>query len=261
MPANKSGQGKAERRAAAQQAAQALAAKQALQERRNRIVIIGASILVVVLVAVAGFVIYRAGQQTLLSDFEGERPTNSTASGGLTFGSDMAAGTVNEGATEVDIYLDFMCPGCGQFDIAHRDEMRTMISEGTATLIVHPLEYLNRSSMGTEYSSRSANALATVANDSPEHALAFIEILFDNQPAQGTEGLSDEQMAQFAVEVGVPQEVADSFAEGKFRDWVTVASEQALSDGVTGTPSAFIDGSRWNGAYGQTGALLAAVQG
>ncbi|MFV0253348.1 MAG: DsbA family protein [Beutenbergiaceae bacterium] len=261
MAANQTRPSKAERREAARKAAQALAAKQAATDRRNRLIIIGASVLVVLLVIAAGVIIFRASQKTLLSDFDGTRPEASTATGGITFGADMVAGTVNEGATELDVYLDFMCPGCGQFDQLNRDDIAAMVSDGTVTLNVHPLEFLNRFSMGTEYSSRSANAFATVANDSPEHAIVFMEALFDNQPAENTEGLSDEQMVELAIEVGVPQEVADSFTEGTFRDWVAVASEQSTVDGVTGTPTVFIDGSKWAGNWGEPGALLAAVQG
>ena len=52
---------------------------------------------------------------------------------------------------------------------------------------------------------------------------------------------SDAQIAQIAVSVGVPQEVADTFVDGEFVDWVHAATEQASIDGVTGTPSVMVD--------------------
>ncbi|MFV0427178.1 MAG: thioredoxin domain-containing protein [Beutenbergiaceae bacterium] len=261
MPANKQRQTKSQRREAAQRAAEELAKKQAATERRNRLIVVGASLLVLVLVIAAGVTIWRAGQKTLLTDFDGEVPAGSTDTGAFTFGAEGVAGTENSGATEVEIYLDFMCPGCGQLDRAHREDIRTMISNGDATLVVHPLAFLDRLAMGAEYSTRSVNALATVADQSPEHALDFMDALFDNQPAENTEGLSDEQMAELAVGVGVPQEVADSFADQIFREWAGVAADQAQVDGVTGTPVVMIDGERWTGEWATPGTLLEEVTG
>ncbi|GAB2605356.1 DsbA family protein [Pseudactinotalea suaedae] len=260
MPANEPRQSKAERREAARKEAERLAARQRSTERRNRLIIAVASVLVVALIGVAGFFIWQESQRTLLSEFEGERPAASTDSGGITFGSTLEAGTVTEDATEVQVYIDFICPVCGSYDEVNRDDIRTMLTEGEATVVFHPLNYLDQQSMGTNYSTRAANALATVSTDAPEVALDFLEALFDNQPAEGTEGLSDAEMAAIAVEVGVPQEVADTFAAGTYSEWVAVASDQAREDGVTGTPTTFLDGSRWTGDWSTPGTLLQAVR-
>lgn len=261
MPANATRMTKTERREAARQQAERMAAKQAATEKRNRLIIILAAVLVVGLVITAGFLIFRAGQRTLLSDFDGARPADSTDTGGITFGSDLVAGSVNDGAPELHVYLDFMCPACGSFDSVNREDLRAMAADGTATVVLHPLDFLNRFSMGTDYSTRASNAFATVASEAPEYALDFTEIMFDNQPAENTEGLTDDQIAAFAVEVGVPQEIADSFVDGTYSEWVAVAADQASSDGVTGTPTVFIDGSAWDGNWTEPGALRAAVEG
>lgn len=262
MPANEPRQSKAARREAARKEAERLAAKQAATEKRNRLIIVVASVLVVALIAVAGFFIWKESQRTLLTDFEGARPAASTDTGGITFGPDAVAGTTTDGAPVVQIYADFMCPVCGSYDQVNREDIRTMLTEGEATVVYHPLNFLDRYSMGTMYSTRTANAFATVATDAPEVALDFLEALFDQQPAENTEGLTDEEIAAIAVEAGVPQEVADTFVDGTYNDWVAVASDQARNDKVTGTPTTFLDGSRWgvNGEWQQPGMLLAAVR-
>ncbi|WP_156251600.1 DsbA family protein [Pseudactinotalea terrae] len=262
MPANEPRKTKADRREAARKEAERLAAKQASTERRNRLVILVASVLVVALIGVAGFFIWKESQRTLLTDFEGARPAASTDSGGITFGAGAVAGTTTEGAAEVQIYVDFMCPVCGTYDEVNREDIRTMLTEGDATVVYHPLNYLDQYSMGTNYSTRAANAFATAATDAPEAALDFLESLFDNQPAEQTEGLTDEEIATIAVEAGVPQEVADTFANGIYSEWVAVASDQARNDGVTGTPTTFLDGSRWGtqGEWSEPGNLLEAVR-
>lgn len=259
MPANDPRRSKAERREAARREAERLAAKQKATEQRNRLIIIVASVLVVALVGVAGFFIWKESQRTLLTDFEGARPAASTDTGGIPFGSTLAAGTTTEGATEVDVYIDFMCPYCGQFDILNRGDVRTMLADGDATVSIHVLNFLDDYSMETQYSTRAANAFATVANDAPDAALPFLESLFDNQPAEQTEGLTDEQIAQLAVDAGVPQEVADTFVAGTYNDWVAVASDQARADSVTGTPTLFIGGERWGGDWNVAGEFYTAV--
>jgi protein-disulfide isomerase len=263
MPANAQRLTKAERREAARKEAARLAAKQASVERRNKLIIAAVSVVVVALVAVAGVFIWRASQLTLLSDFEGTRPADSSDTGGITFGEDLVAGTTTEGAPEVQIYVDFMCPICGAFDQVNREDLRTMLADGDATVAIHPLNFLDQLSNGTNYSTRAANAFATVASDSPEQALDYLEALFDNQPAENTEGLPDDQLASIAVDVGVPQEVADTIADGTYSEWVAVASDQARNDSVTGTPSIFIDGDRWgqNSEWQEPGAFYDAVTG
>lgn len=260
MAANEPRKSKAERREAARREAERLAAKQAATEKRNRLIIVVASVLVVALIGVAGFFIWKESQRTLLTEFEGVRPAASTDTGGITFGSGLEAGTVNEGATEVQIYIDFMCPVCGSYDQVNRDDIRTMLSDGDATVIFHPLNFLDGYSTEGDYSTRATNAFVTAATDAPEAALDLLELLFDNQPAEGGPGLTDEEIAALAVEAGVPQEVADTFADRTYGEWVAVASDQARNDGVTGTPTTFLDGSRWSGDWSTPGTLLQAVR-
>lgn len=262
MAANEPRKSKVERREAARREAERLAAKQASTEKRNRLIIVVASVLVIALVGVAGFFIWKESQRTLLTDFEGARPAASTDTGGITFGPDAVAGTTNESAPEVQVYIDFMCPVCGSYDQINRDDIRTMLVEGEATVIFHPLNYLDRQSTEGDYSTRATNAFVTAASEAPEAALDFLEALFDSQPAEGGPGLTDEEIAALAVEVGVPQDVADTFADRTYGEWVVVASDQARNDGVTGTPTTFLDGARWGaeGEWQQPGALLQAVR-
>lgn len=261
MPANNPRMTKAERREAARKEAERLAAKQKATESRNRLIIIIASALVVALIVVAGFIIFKQSQKTLLSDFEGAVPAGSTDTGGITFGESLVAGTSNEGAPVVDLYVDFMCPYCGQFDAINRADIRTMALDGDATVSIHPVSNLDEQSLGTMFSTRSANAFATVASDAPDVALDFLEAMFDNQPAEQTEGLTDDEIAQIAVDAGVPQGVADSMAAGTYTEWVGVATDQAHADGATGTPAVYIDGDRWTGDWSTAGTFYTAVTG
>ncbi|WP_165962789.1 DsbA family protein [Occultella glacieicola] len=247
-----------ERREAARLEAARLREQAAKREKRNRGILIGAVVLVVALIATAGFFIFQAAGRTLLSDFEGEVPAGSNLHGGIPIGAE-GAGSPNEGAVEVDVYLDFLCPYCGQFEEVNGADVATLVGDGTATVTYHPLANLDHLSAETMYSTRAANAFATVASDEPAMALPFAEALFANQPAEGGPGLTDDEIAAIAVEAGVSQEVADSLAAGTYTEWVRVATEQSQRDGVGGTPTIHIDGQDWSGNWTNPGEFMTAV--
>ena len=90
---------------------------------------------------------------------------------------------------KVAVYEDFMCPFCGQFEAASRDALEKQVEAGKVQIQYHVLNFLDDSST-TKYSTRAANALAVVLDTSgPEVAKKFHDLLFENQPAEGSAGL------------------------------------------------------------------------
>ena len=98
---------KTERREAARKEAERLRKIQAAKEKRSRRILILVVAAVLALIIAAVVVIAQQANRTLLSDFEGAMPASSDLHGGIPFGAE-GAGSTNEGAPEVDIYLDFM---------------------------------------------------------------------------------------------------------------------------------------------------------
>jgi len=190
--------------------------------------------------------------------------------GGSAIGSRPAAGdtaadlTVGVGETtapvRVDVYQDFMCPYCGQFELANGDDLRQLAEDGTIRLEIHPLNFLDSLSQGTKYSTRSANAFVAVAEADPAHVLDFNRALYVNQPAENTPGLTDEQIAQVALGVGIDQGVVDTFTDGAHETRIQEATQAALADGVTGTPAVMIDGEQFQGDIYSSGPLEAAIR-
>lgn len=225
-----------ERRQVARAKAEELRKEQAAREKRNRNILIAALVAIVALVVVVGVVIFNESKKTLLDDFDGARPAGSDNRGGITVGA-AGAGEANAGAADLQVYLDFMCVYCAEFENVNSTDLAELRGAGDLNVTYHIM-----GNMG-EFSVRSANAAATVANDAPDLFAPFIEGIFALDPSQ-IGGLTDEQIAEVALEVGVPQEVVDTFAAGTFNDWVGVATQQDRRDGVTGTPSVFFDGDR-----------------
>ncbi len=84
-------------------------------------------------------------------------------------------------------------PSARRSRLTNGDYLAGLVENGGATVEIHPISFLDNQSLGNKYSSRAANAAACVANYSPNQYWDFNRALFENQPAEGTEGLSDER--------------------------------------------------------------------
>ena len=129
-----------------------------------------------------------------------------------------------------------------------------------ARIELRPISFLDETSNGTEYSTRSANAIATVADAAPEASGTSTPRLYEQQPAEGSEGLSDDQIADIATDAGVPADVVDRFTDGTYRPWVASVTQQAFDSGVQGTPTVKIDGTEFKGDVYTAGPLTKAIE-
>jgi protein-disulfide isomerase len=263
-----------ERREAAREKARILREQQRKRERRNRALIVTGVTVVVALIAavIIGIVV----QNTKPA---GPGPANMASDGiVLTAGEDggivavetpaLAAGeaptpTVPDESGEVAnivMYIDYLCPFCGQFEATNSESIRTMVESGAATVEVHPIAILTNKSAGTQYSLRAANAAACVADSSPESFFDFNAILFENQPEEGSTGLTDDELKALAEEVGVSNgsTIDTCIDDVQFRSWVQEATNRALTEpvpntdpelpSVTGTPTVLVNGQQYGGA-------------
>ena len=110
---------------------------------------------------------------------------------------------VGDGPDQLATYIDFMCPVCGQFESCTATTIEGLVDDGSITLNIHPISILDRASQGTEYSTRSANAMYCVAVADAEASLPFLQAMYANQPEEGSTGLTDEQILEIASGVGV----------------------------------------------------------
>jgi protein-disulfide isomerase len=260
---------KNQRREAAREKAKQLRDQQRKKERRGRLVLQSSLILVAVaIVAGVSLIIVNAIRPA------GPGPANMASDGILIQGENLEAvpteGLAPEeepvvtspspdtGTIDIRVYVDYLCPFCAQFEEANSDQIETFLRSGAATLEIHPIAILNNNSMGSQYSTRAANAAACVANYSPNSFFAFNNLMFENQPEEGTTGLTDEQIVGITEQAGVERasDVADCVTEQTYRSWVLAATQRALedipdsdvADGLTGTPTVIVSGNKYNGA-------------
>jgi len=167
--------------------------------------------------------------------------------GGIPVGS---SGIVNENLdssrVRMDVYFDFICPACSVFEQTQSETVNSLRAEGLVDVYYHPLGYLDVYSQGTEYSTRSASAVALIATESPDNFLAFVEAMFVNQPAENTEGLTDVQIQAIASQVGIADDVVARIPDHEYTSWVRTATERASKDGLPFTPTIAINGIMQN---------------
>ncbi|HQY98941.1 MAG TPA: thioredoxin domain-containing protein [Propionicimonas sp.] len=179
-------------------------------------------------------------------------PLSAVDGGGIVAGNAAAPVTVT-------VYADFMCPYCGQFEQVNGDDLDAAIAAGKAKVEMHPMSFLDRYSSGTQYSTRAANAFATVANHDAGIAMAFMKLLYANQPEEGSTGLTDSRLVELAKQAGAPAEVTATFAKRTFEPWVAKITEQAFASGVQSTPTVKINGVVQTANLLVPGTLAAAI--
>jgi protein-disulfide isomerase len=210
--------------------ARQIVAEQKAAERR-RTVTLWTSVGVVLVLFVAGLI----GYTVLSRQDEGELVTPSTA---VDEGTAFAVGS---GPVVVDVYEDFMCPACGNFETASAPTLKQLAESGKITLRFHPVAILDRFSQGTEYSTRAAAASAAAAQEGK-----FIElhdVLYANRPEENSTGLSNDKIIELAASVGL---TGDGFTtavnEGTYKTWVTQATETFSQRGYNSTPTIVVAG-------------------
>ena len=184
--------------------------------------------------------------------------------------ADPVPNAVDESSDVIDIqiYVDYLCPFCKMFEDTNTEQLESWLDRGAVTVEVHPISILNSNSMGTQYSTRSANAAACVANYSPDSFWDVNKALFANQPDERTAGLSDDELLDVISEAGLtPTESIESCVRDQtFKAWVQDATLRAL-DGtvpnseavVKGTPTIVVDGLKYEGAVDDPDAFAAFV--
>lgn len=216
------------------------AAEAAAQQRKQRLARVLLALVVVAAVAVVGVVVVVSRKSTPVVD--ASSPAGVTATKGYPTGT----------ATKpvLDIYEDFQCPNCRDFEQANGAQIQALAADGKALVVYHTLTFLDSSNDKAggvaKSSTRAANAAACAQNQGK--FLPYHNELFANQPDKEGAGWTDEQLRGFAKSAGVPdQDVFDAcVASGQFNGFLTQVTAEADSRQVTGTPTFLVDGTAVN---------------
>ncbi|WP_433531759.1 DsbA family protein [Micromonospora sp. CA-263727] len=149
---------------------------------------------------------------------------------------------VGTGPVTIDIYEDYLCPACKQFEQTSGATIGQLISDGKVRVVYHPVAYLNRFS-STEYSTRASAASGCAAEGGK--FTEFGKALFEKQPPENGAGLSNDELIDIGAEVGLNRDTFGSCVrDGTFKPWTAHVTEEATRANVTGTPTVLVDGEQ-----------------
>jgi protein-disulfide isomerase len=189
---------------------------------------------------VVGWTIYVSNRATSVNT-----PAHANAAGnGIVTGS---------GPVVVEDYIDFICPYCKVYHDEAGANVAKLVTDNKITLVHHPVAYLDRFSTNN-YSTRASAASGCAADDGKFQQYA--DVLFANQPAEGSAGPTDEQLIKFGTDNGLSEIFAQCVRDKKYLSWAKRVSDDAAKAGVTGTPTVFVNGKK---VQASTATIVAAV--
>lgn len=229
----------AQRRARQEKARAAREAERRAARRKQRLVVGGVVAAVLVLAAVIGIVV---GTSSSKSSGPVAIPRTAVTTGSPVARSGILIGSASAPVT-LDLYEDFNCPICGQFEKAFGTTITDMVKSNKIAVRYHMLSFIDDHNGGT-YSHRSSGAFAAADTyGTPDQALAFHSALYANQPDETSKaGLADSKIISLAGGAGItsPQFV-DAVNKNAFASWVARVADDGSKAGVTGTPTIYIN--------------------
>jgi protein-disulfide isomerase len=212
--------------------------------------VIAAVVLVLVAVVVIGGVIYQSSRSKPRNEGYGSAQ-NSTVQVADRI---VRVGAANAPVT-VDVYEDFLCPICSEFEKRYGQELAQSLDQGKVAVRYHMLNFLNARSASKDYSTRAAAAALCVASDGNGAAFPKFHATLFTTGTQPTESsstdLSDAQLADLAKTAGASSAGQTCITTGAKKADATVAAqagEQELLNtvGQVGTPTVLKDGKQVN---------------
>lgn len=202
-------------------------------ERRPRRVSTGLVVFVVLALAIAvggGVQYWRGHSAVKVSPSAAAEPAVITGPG--TDGQGVTVGQASAKA-QIDLYVDFRCPHCKDFEDEAGPTLDQLVDDGTAKVTYHPLAFVN-----PKASPRLANAFACAAAAGKPRGYA------DELYAGFEKVWSSDQLLSLGKQLGIQdpgfQQCVNS---GSRAGWVDSIGKAAAARGVNGTPTVFVNGT------------------
>jgi protein-disulfide isomerase len=131
----------------------------------------------------------------------------------------------------IDIYLDFRCPHCAEFEESTGTVVDKLVQDGTATLTYWPLTFVN-----PDASPRLANAFAAAAANGK--ALSFADEMYGDFSKSWT----TDQLLDLGSQLGIGDaKFQQAVRDNTYSGWLDTVSKAADDKGVTGTPTVYVN--------------------
>lgn len=218
-------------------------AAQVKQQRLTRIIGVGAAVLVVVVIGVMVGVLFAnrgSGSAAALT------PPNATADGKAIV---VNPGKATQGAPVVELFFDYQCPVCKQFEDAFGDALSAAADAGDIELRYRTMTFLD-SNLKNDASVR-AGVAASCADVSGRYT-DFHETIYTNQPTTEGDGYSDAVLRdEIPAAIGLAGEELTAFQacydQQSTKAFVTGSNVKGTQDMLAvnqrvATPTVHVDG-------------------
>jgi len=212
-------------KATARDRVKAMREEQARRERRReqlmRFGVVAAVVLGVAIIVIAVMAVRDA------SDAPAAQPSGVTEEGG---------GVSEQGAASADVpvievWFDFSCPHCRDFEAANGDALAEMADEGVAGLVYRPVTFV-----GGAASVRATNAWVCAREQGMGEE--FMDAAYARQGAYSNRELIDIGEDDVGIE---GSEFASCVSGGTYNDWVNASHAVGTGEhGVDTTPTVFV---------------------
>jgi protein-disulfide isomerase len=229
------------KKADARERVRAMREEQARKERRReqllRFGIIGAVLIAVAIIGVA----IAANRSSEPVDPDAQPPGVTEPGGGVSFTDTIAD------APTLEVWFDFSCPHCRDFEAANGPFLSEVANAGDANVIYRPVTFV-----GQLASVKAANAWACSLEDGLGEE--YMDAIYS---VQGN--FTDAQLLNAADSVGLNSDTFEACVEGgTYEGWVDASHSLGVNDfGVNSTPTIFVvngdertlvDSSQWTQA-------------
>ncbi|WP_432932574.1 DsbA family protein [Microbispora sp. CA-135349] len=203
------------------------------QEQRKRITMIVTAVVIVLIAAAVAVWSVRQGSSEKVAG--GLAPITVQKDGTVV----MAKSGVS--APVVDVYEDFQCPTCKEFEATSGSTLKNLAAEGKAKVVYHPITIFTQEPTAGN-SLRAANAARCVTDG--QQWLAFHDKLYQNQPSETVTGFTTDELIKWGKAAGVTAPDFDNCV----REQRNVAAHKQFSQQtmaaqkLAGTPTVKLDG-------------------
>lgn len=142
------------------------------------------------------------------------------------------------GVPVLDIYEDFQCPVCKDFEGVNMQYIDSLISEKKATVHFHMMSFIGPESVD------AANAAACSSDEGK--FVEFHNTLYINQPAaENSKEWSSDRLIELGKGVGITSSNFEKCIKDLgYEGWVYKSAAAAEKAGVNGTPTVFVNGKK-----------------
>lgn len=158
----------------------------------------------------------------------------STADGsGITFNGDV------QGVPQIDLWEDFQCPICQQFESVNSAYVNSLVADKKAKVVYHILSFIGPDSI------RAANASACAADEGK--FLPFHNALYAAQPKENSGAWTNSALVGIGKSIGLTSSAfASCVNDGKYSSWVAQVAADGVKKKVNSTPTVFVNGKEIN---------------